>query len=134
MAYPYYGFNPYQQMQYMQPQTSFIRVQSETQAREWNVAPGNSVTFVDDNAPYCYTKSMGMSQFDAPVFKRFRLVEEPPQSVQVTPQAASETQEANLPEYITKAEFTALETLVNDIQSKIKELTENEPVEQSEQS
>ena len=134
MAYPYYGFNPYQQMQYMQPQTSFIRVQSETQAREWNVAPGNSVTFVDDNAPYCYTKSMGMSQFDAPVFKRFRLVEEPPQSVQVTPQAASETQEANLPEYITKAEFTALETLVNDIQNKIKELTENEPVEQSEQS
>ena len=134
MAYPYYGFNPYQQMQYMQPQTSFIRVQSETQAREWNVAPGNSVTFVDDNAPYCYTKSMGMSQFDAPVFKRFRLVEEPSQSVQVTPQSPSEPQEVNLPEYITKAEFTALETLVNDIQNKIKELTENEPVEQSEQS
>ena len=121
-------------MQYMQPQTSFIRVQSETQAREWNVAPGNSVTFVDDNAPYCYTKSMGMSQFDAPVFKRFRLVEEPPQSVQVTPQSPSEPQEVNLPEYITKAEFEALETLVNDIQSKVKELTENEPTEQSEQS
>ena len=134
MAYPYYGFNPYQQMQYMQPQTSFIRVQSETQAREWNVAPGNSVTFVDDNAPYCYTKSMGMSQFDAPVFKRFRLVEEPSQSVQVTPQSPSEPLEVNLPEYNTKAEFTALETLVNDIQNKIKELTENEPVEQSEQS
>lgn len=134
MAYPYYGFNPYQQMQYMQPQTSFIRVQSETQAREWNVAPGNSVTFVDDNAPYCYTKSMGMSQFDAPVFKRFRLVEEPPQSVQNTPQTASETQEVNLPEYITKAEFEALETLVNDIQNKVKELTEYESSEQSTES
>ena len=129
MPYPYM-YNPYQQMQYMQPQASFIRVQNETQAREWNVAPGNSVTFVDDNAPYCYTKSMGMSQFDAPVFKRFRLVEE--QSTQVTPQAASEPQGVNIPEYITKAEFEALETLVSEIQAKIKELTENESTEQSE--
>ena len=127
---PYYGYNPYQMPQY-QPQASFIRVQSEAQAREWNVAPGNSLTFVDDNAPYCYTKSMGMSQFDAPVFKRFRLVEEPPQSVQVTPQAASETNEVNVPQYITKAEFEALETLVNDIDKKVKELTEYEPTEQS---
>ena len=133
MPYPYM-YNPYQQMQYMQPQTSFIRVQSEAQAREWNVAPGNSVTFVDDNAPYCYTKSMGMSQFDAPVFKRFRLVEEPPQSTQVAPQTPTNTEEVNLPEYITKAEFEALETLVNDIQNKIKELTENEPVEYTTES
>ena len=127
MAYPYYGFNPY--MQQYQPQTSMIRVQNEAQAREWNVAPGNSVTFVDDNAPYCYTKAMGLSQFDAPVFKRFRLVEEPPQSVQDTPQPASEPQQVNLPEYITKAEFEALQALVNDIQNQIKELTVNEPTE-----
>lgn len=128
---PYYGFNPYQYPQMYQPQTSFIRVQNEAQAREWNVAPGNSLTFVDDNAPYCYTKSMGMSQFDAPVFKRFRLVEEATQSVQVTQQAASETSEVNVPQYITKAEFEALETLVNDLDKKVKELTENEPIEQS---
>lgn len=54
----------------------FIRVQSEEEARKYPVAPGGSVTFIDENAPYCYTKSVDMSQLDRPIFKKFRLVEE----------------------------------------------------------
>ena len=83
MAYPnpYYqqNYNAYQQaaIQQFQPQSSMIiHVQSEAQAREWAVAPNSSVTFIDDSKPYCYTKSMGMSQLEPPVFKRFRLEEE----------------------------------------------------------
>lgn len=124
---PYYGFNPYQ---LQQPQASFIRVQNEMQAREWNVAPGSSVTFIDDNAPYCYSKSMGMSQFEPPVFKKFRLVEETPiqnvQNVQNVPQGGSDTSGVNLSDYMTKTEFEPFKTLLQKIE---KELYADEPTE-----
>lgn len=75
-----YPVNPQmypQNTQYMQMQnTGFIPVQSEEEARAWAVAPGNSVTFKDENAPYCYTKSMGFSQLDQPKFEKYRLVKE----------------------------------------------------------
>ena len=49
---------------------------SEAYARNYSVAPGNSVLFKDESAPYMYSKTMGFSQLDQPIFKRFRLVEE----------------------------------------------------------
>lgn len=83
---PYFqgNYNPYfQQSAYQQPvaqtpvqNSSFIHVQNESQAREWRVAPGNSVIFLDDNLPYCYTKSAGLSELEPPIFKKFRLEEE----------------------------------------------------------
>ena len=82
MPYSYYGFNPYQMQVQSPQQSSFVHVQNERQAREWSVALGSSVTFIDDTAPYCYTKSMGVSQFEAPVFKKFRLVEETAETAQ----------------------------------------------------
>lgn len=127
MPYNYYPQNYYSQMQYQQGQTAFIRVQSEMQAREWPVAPGGSVTFVDDNAPYCYTKSMGVSQFDAPVFKRFRLVEEEAsQSVHVAREEASPTPEVNLSDYLTRAEFEPFKACLEKLK---KELLDDEPTE-----
>lgn len=89
MAYPYY--NPYQyptQYQPMQPQTAsvgFVRVQSEDEARRYPVTVG-SVTFIDDNSPHCYVKTAPASPMDAPIFKRFKLVEEPETPMQ--PQSA----------------------------------------------
>lgn len=122
---PYYQMNPYAMQFQQQPQSStFIRVQNEMQAREWAVAPGSSATFIDDNAPYCYTKSMGMSQFDAPVFKRFRLVEEEPsQSAQNTQEQPSNAPEVNLSDYLTKAEFEPFKAIIERIE---KELIGNE--------
>ena len=93
-----YGMNPYaqmamqqyqQNMQMQQPQpqaqnNAIIHVPSEEVARRWDVAPNSSVTFIDDSKPYCYTKSMGMSMLEAPVFKRFRLVEEAESLQEVT--------------------------------------------------
>ena len=49
---------------------------SEAYARNYSVAPGNSVLFKDESAPYMYSKTMGFSQLDQPIFKRFRLVED----------------------------------------------------------
>lgn len=129
----YYGYNPYMPYQMpqalQQPTQSFIHVQNEEQARQWTVALGSSVTFIDDNAPYCYTKSMGMSQFDAPVFKRFRLVEEPLQSVQNMTEQPPANDSIDLSEYVLKADFEPFKQQIEDIQIKLKELTDYEPIE-----
>lgn len=87
-------YNPYQQYypaqpiytpQQNQPQMNqpqqiqsggFISVRSELEARNYPVAPGNSVTFKDETAPYVYTKTMGFSQLDRPNFEKYKLVKE----------------------------------------------------------
>ena len=78
--YPQYYYPQQQQQQQPQrqemPQSGLIRVPGEQQAREWPVAPGNSLTFKDDSAPYIYVKTMGMSSFDPPVFEKYRLIKE----------------------------------------------------------
>lgn len=69
------------QMQQM-PQTpqiqngGFVSVPNEEIARTYPIAPGNSITFKDENAPYIYTKTMGFSQLDRPTFEKYRLVRE----------------------------------------------------------
>lgn len=87
---PYYYQQPQQniipqqaqqvQMQNMQqPQIQnggFVSVRNETEARNYPVALGNSVTFKDETAPYIYTKTMGFSQLDVPRFDKYKLVKE----------------------------------------------------------
>lgn len=77
---PYYypqQYNQQVQSQAMQIQNGgFIPVPSEDVARNYPVAPGNSVTFKNENAPYVYTKTMGFSQLDRPLFERYKLVKE----------------------------------------------------------
>ena len=68
-----------QQVQQQTPQIQnggFISVRGEQEARNYPVAPGNSVTFKDETAPYVYTKTMGFSQLDTPTFDKYRLVKE----------------------------------------------------------
>lgn len=70
-----YPQNPQSSVQ--QPQSGgFIPVPSEDVARNYPVAPGNSVTFKNENAPYVYTKTMGFSQLDRPIFEKYKLVRE----------------------------------------------------------
>ena len=66
----------------------FITVRSEAEARAYPVAPGTSVTFKHETAPYCYTKTMGFSQFEAPRFEKFKLVKE-----EDTPEAETSAKE-----------------------------------------
>lgn len=70
MNYPFF----YPQPQIPQQGGGFIPVRSEDEARAWPVAPGSSVTFRDETRSYCYEKSLGLSQFDQPVFRRYRMV------------------------------------------------------------
>ena len=130
---PYNPYMPmYQQMlqQTIQPQMgggNFIPVPNEMTARNYPVAPNNSVTFIDENSPYCYTKTMGQSQFDRPIFKRYRLVEEQdaPQSAQSAPTTgATHDSSITMPENI-KADIAALRALYDDLKLDVEILKED---------
>ena len=127
MAYGYnynlYGqqFQPTQQ--FMQPQTNnIVHVQNEQQARAWTVAPNSSVMFIDDSSPHCYTKTMGMSQLEPPVFKCFKLVE-----VETSQQQVQEPQQnTDLSAFMTKEEFEPYKAIITEMQKIAKELNGNE--------
>lgn len=117
--------NVQQVQQQMQIQNGgFISVRSEAEAFNYPVAPGNSVSFKNENAPYVYTKTMGFSQLDRPIFKRFRLVEE--DSMQETAQndsvaSPNNNQTINVADYVLKTDF---EAVLSEIQALKKELSE----------
>lgn len=129
MPYPY--IPPYQQMmQYSQPtQTTgnFVSVSNEMMARNYPIAPGNSVTFIDENSPYCYTKTMGLNQLDRPVFKRYRLVEEPdaPQNAQNAPQASGQMQTRQVMPDEVKADIEALRSLYEELKLDVEIMKED---------
>ena len=90
MPYPFYQYPNYNQMYYQQqlqnmqqtPQTpqiqngGFVFVKDINEARNYAVAPGNSVTFKIESQPYICTKTLGFSQLDQPIFEVFKLVKE----------------------------------------------------------
>lgn len=152
MAYPNYNYQQYQQsypqqqyQQIMQAQQQpqfggFVSVRNEMEARNYPVAPGNSVMFRDETGPYIYSKSMGYSQLDTPRFDKYRLVKEEDVSVSASePHTDTENNKMdNLPTYALKSEFDALNELVNTLvedvdvlkskrqPAKKKEVVENE--------
>lgn len=127
MAYPYYpatynpNFNPYmQQMQQQQNQQiqngGLVSVRSEDEARNYPVAPGNSVTFKNESAPFVYTKTMGFSQLDRPVFERFRLVKE---EAEKAPQTETKPQEIDLSAYALKTDLGAIIAEIDAIKATV---------------
>lgn len=116
-----------QAQQPMQPVTAqmqggFIRVPSEDVARNWNVAPGTSATFINENAPYCYTKTVEMSQLDRPRFEKYRLVkEEDDASVghENAPQATVETGGGSVSEYALKTDLDGVWTALGVLERRI---------------
>ena len=82
MPYPYYQNYPYYPQQQAAPtnppsqNVGFVSVRNIEEVKTYPVAPGNSVMFKDETAPYIYTKTMGYSQLDRPVIERYRFVKE----------------------------------------------------------
>ena len=93
-----------------------ISVRSEMDARNYPIAPGNSITFKDENSPYVYTKTMGFSQLDRPTFEKFRLVRE-----ETDENGANPTQAQNLSEYVLKTEFDALREEFDALRKELKD-------------
>lgn len=140
MPYPYYQSYPnynqmylQQQLQSMQqPQQAnqtpqiqnggFVMVKDINEAMNYPVAPGNSVTFKNENLPYIYTKTLGFSQLDNPIFEKFRLVKEVDEQIE----EVADTTENNVPfvEYVTKEEADSLRTEINVLKEEINFLKE----------
>lgn len=126
---PYY--QPMQQMQFpqqvqlqQQKQNEFIRVRSKEEAMNYPVAPSNSVTFINEVAPYCYVKTMGASQLDRPVFETYKLVKEEEESKTIT---AEEKQLKN--DYSElKSSIEKIVKDVDDLKASVKTLKEKKPV------
>ena len=113
----------------VQPQIQnggFISVRSEQEARSYPIAPGNSVTFKDENMPYVYVKTMGFSQLDSPNFEKFRLVKE--EEVQAQQSTSGENRQTNNIDYALKADLVSLQgafaTEIETLKKQIANLTQ----------
>lgn len=122
------GFNPYlqqpqQQTQTQQPQQiqngGLVTVRSKTDAQNYPVAPGNSVTFKDESAPYVYVKTMGFSQLDRPTFEIFRLVREE-EAAESTRSDESE-KGIDLSDYALKTDLMALREDFDALREELKQ-------------
>ena len=96
----------------------FVSVRSEQEARNYAVAPGTSVTFKDENSPYCYTKTKGFSQLEEPIFEKYRLVKE--ESV------VEEKREDPIQheEYVSKHDLDTLTNTVNSLSDTVDSIGE----------
>lgn len=124
-----------QQQQQMQPQQTtqqsvqnqvqtpqiqnggFVSVRSENDARNYPVAPGNSITFRDENSPFIYVKTMGFSQLDRPVFDKFKLVK-----VEDVQEQAEITESQSKNKYISKEEIQPFFNELNSLKKEVLEL------------
>lgn len=124
---------PTMQAQNNQPPVStmggFIPVQNENEARMYPIAPGTSATFIDENSPYCYTKTLGASQLDRPTFKKFKLVEETdtPRDAPQGSQTALQNQGIDLSAYALKADLNVLNGVLEALQGKVDSLMQSQP-------
>lgn len=102
-------------------QSGFVPVPSEQVARNYPVAPGNSVTFKDENAPYCYVKTMGFNQLDRPTFEKYRLVKEDSQNIdENTPKTENDTKDGNDTKYALKSDLDAIWCEIDALKEKSK--------------
>lgn len=139
MAYPYYpasynpAFNPFQGQNavgYNQQPTQQIQngglvsVRSEDEARNYPVAPGNSVTFKNESAPFVYTKTMGFSQLDRPVFERFRLVKEEAENA---PKTEDKKQDIDMSVYALKTDLAAIFGEIDAIKATVEAMKPKKP-------
>ena len=136
-AYPYQNY--YQQMPQQIPQMNsfqngnssqmqiqnggFVSVHSIQEAFNYPVAPGNSVTFKDENSPYIYVKTKGFSQLEEPIFKKFRLIEESDTQPQENITATQNEQTINCADFAQKTDVTALWNEIESLKKQMAELT-----------
>ena len=123
--YNYYPYNPYTQpyqttsqpQQPVQPQQihngGYVSVRSEDEARMYPVAPGNSVTFINELAPFIYKKTMGFSQFEKPIFEIFKVVPEKP------PTSENSVEKTKDIAYAEKGEIEALQATIEALKGDI---------------
>lgn len=122
MYYPQFQQQQYQQQPMSNNQNTqqvqnggFVRVQNENEARNYLVAQGTSVTFRDESAPYIYTKTMGFSPLDPPIFEKYKLVKENSQDDEQTIEKA---------DFVHQSEFDKLKNEFEKVKKQIEKINE----------
>lgn len=106
----------------------FVSVHDEEEARNYPVAPGNSVTFKDESAPYVYTKTQGFSQLDRPQFVKYRLVRESDEEF-----SENTVEEKSSDKYALKSDVDAIASQMKEIRSDVDALYVKKPVRKKEE-
>ena len=99
----------------------------------WPIAPGSSITFKDETAPYVYTKTMGFSQLDRPQFETYRLIkEEPPEAPKTATEQSKDVPTVKSPDYALKSDLEVLISAYDRLQKELEDLKGelNQPIVQ----
>lgn len=116
MQNPYYYPVSYNQVPQIQ-NGGFVRVRSEQEAREYPIAPGYSVTFIDEGATHLYTKTLGIGQFDRPRFERYLLTKEnEPQTAVATD---GKGQAVDVSGFALKTDLEAISAQIENIKKEL---------------
>ncbi len=97
-----------------QPQSNVIWVNSETEARNYPVAPGNTVMLMDNDNPVAYKKSADLSGRAMPL-EIYDLVKR-----EHMESPKEESRQINMEEYLTRKEFDSYAT---EMDKRISEIT-----------
>ena len=132
MPYPFYQNYPNYNQMYLQQQLQsiqqpqqnnqtpqiqnggFVMVKDVNEAMNYPVAPGDSVTFKNESQPYIYTKTLGFSQLDQPLFEVFKLVKE-----EQNFEKEEIKEEVPIIEYLSIDEAEKLKTEIENLKTEI---------------
>ena len=105
-------------------QLGFVGVQNENEARAFPVALGASVTFRDESQPNTfYTKTMGNSPLERPIFEKYRLVkEEAPVGASDATETAPSAKDIDLSIYALKDDLKAFEGQIVELKKELASL------------
>ena len=120
---------PLQQAQQMQQPTQIqdggvVCVKDETAARNYPIAPGVSMTLIDEPRQHLFIKTMGFNQLEKPVFKKFQLIPESENNGDLSggmPEAVKDTNED------LKPQIELLQSEIEGIKAEIEKLKSEKP-------
>lgn len=137
---PYYNQYPiYPNQNYYPPNTmqiqngGFVSVRCEDEARNYPIELGKSITFKDEALPYIYTKTMGFSQLDRPIFEKYRLVKE--NGSVASSEAHTDTikdNAVNVSTYAEKSEIEAIRKEIDSLWESVNSLAEKKSTKKKE--
>lgn len=114
---------PYAQNQ----SVSFMSIRGKDIAVNYPIAPGNTIFFKDEIAPYIYVKTMGFSPLDRPTLEEYRRQDS------VLPQeTASNTKDDNSTIEKLQADITAILDEIDGIKKKMAPRTRKKETEDDE--
>lgn len=117
---PTQGYQP--QIQQTQPQSNVIWVSNEAEARNYPVAPGNTVMLMDNDNPVVYKKSADLSGRALPL-EIYDLVRRGQEETE-------ENHQININEYLTRKEF---DSYASAMDKRLSEFMDDDYVEEEEE-